>query len=80
MAGAGSGALTLALRSGGSSPPLEKTIAGGQLFHQHEWKSGTFRLQRSHQHGGEWHQHPISELVDQVKTGRAMMQSIEEAE
>ena len=59
---------------------LEKAVATAQPFHQHEWQGATIYLQHSHQHGGEWHQHPIDELVDQVKAGKAMMQIIEAAE
>lgn len=60
--------------------PLEEAMARSLPFHQHEWKGGTLRLQHSHEHGGEYHEHLMDDLVGQIEGGKATLLSTNKVE
>ena len=63
---------------GGTS--LERFIAGGQPFHQHEFPDVLgegLRIQHSHPQS-DYHKHRVDDLVSEVEAGTAVLKLLQE--
>ena len=60
--------------------PEEEALARTLTFHGHEWAGAPYILQHSHDRGGEGHDHPVKDLVDQIDAGEAALIVADDAE
>ena len=58
--------------------PLEEALARARPKHQHEWPGEQLRLQHDHCHDGEYHEHAVDELLEEVLADNALLFEDEE--